>query len=273
MTHEFFDTHINANTNNGDALVPETDASVISDPLEAIDPEIALESEAEEGTLPDEVRKALVMLLKKGSLLAAKKPQDFDAICQYQATIRPFLANIFLNMTIDEAAGLIFVKEPETAENEELEVTLLNKRTLSLYDTLVLVVLRKHYQERQATGEQKVTISIESVEENLTPFLTLTNSSTADRKKVTGALNKMVDKQVISTISGSDDRFEITPIIRHVASAEVLEQLLVDYLKLAKEAGVSDEVIKRVDTLDEQEKQEQIELTMPEQANQFQGAN
>ncbi|WP_235428112.1 DUF4194 domain-containing protein [Xenorhabdus khoisanae] len=118
-------------------------------------------------------------------------------------------------------------------------LSIISRRTLSLYDTLLLLVLRKHYQDRESSGEQKIIIDIERIESNLTPFLPLTNSTKSDRKKLNGALTKMVTKKILSSIRGSDDRFEITPIIRYVVNAEFLEKMLGDYLNMANEKGIA----------------------------------
>ncbi|MFU7548289.1 DUF4194 domain-containing protein, partial [Pseudomonas paraeruginosa] len=59
---------------------------------------------------------------------------------------------------------------------------MINKRTLSLYDTLLLLVLRKYYQERETAGEQKIIIDIERIEALMTPFLPLTYSSRSERR-------------------------------------------------------------------------------------------
>ncbi|WP_214040546.1 hypothetical protein [Photorhabdus akhurstii] len=42
----------------------------------------------------------------------------------------------------------------------------------------------------------------------------------------------------MSSVRGSEDRFEITPVIRYVVSAEFLESMLNEYLKMAREKGI-----------------------------------
>ncbi len=49
----------------------------------------------------------------------------------------------------------------------------------------------------------------------------------------------MVTKKILSSVRGSDDRFEITPIIRYVVNAEFLEKMLGDYLNMANEKGIA----------------------------------
>jgi len=142
--------------------------------------------------------------------------------------------------------GVAFVSVMQKEEEAELEdfaetevVSLITRRTLSLYDTLLLLVLRKHYQDRETAGEQLIVIDQERVASDLSPFLPLTNSSKSDRRKLGPALERMVNKKILKKIRGSKDRYEITPVIRYVVNAEFLEQMLGEYKRLAEENNIS----------------------------------
>ena len=87
-------------------------------------------------------------------------------------------------------------------------------------------------------GEQRINIDIEQVESDLKPFLPLTNNSKTDRKKLAAALKKMAERRILSGLRGSEDRFQITPVIRYVVNAEFLENMLVEYQQLAENAGL-----------------------------------
>lgn len=185
--------------------------------------------------LDDSAKHALVSLLRQGVILANQKLKLFESICRYQIEVRHHLANVYLKLVLDESSGVAFVASIEASEKNDDQVSLITRRTLSLYDTLILLVLRKHYQERETSGEQKIIIDVERVAANLTPFLPLTNSTKVDRKKLNAALQKMVEKRILSSVRSSDDRFEITPIIRYVVNAECLENMLCEYHRLAEE--------------------------------------
>lgn len=197
------------------------------------------ESSFERGKVPPEARRALVSLLKHGVILGAQKNTLFECVCRYQSAIRSHLADVYLKLVLDEKSGVAFVAQMDESEHDDTDaVSLMTRRTLTLYDTLVLLVLRKHYQERESAGEQRVVIDIERIEANLTPFIPLTNSMKSDQRKLSSSLNKMVEKHLLSKVRGSDDRFEITPIIRYIVNADFLEQMLKEYQKLADKADV-----------------------------------
>lgn len=204
--------------------------------------------------MPPAARRALVYLLRQGVVLADRNLATFDSICRYQEGLRGQLANMYLELTLDEKMGVAFVRSvdvsdvaisEQTPDAHHIEthlddepVSLITRRTLTLFDTLLLLVLRKHYQERETSGEQKVIIDIERVESNMSPFLALTNSTASERRRLGTAMKKMTEKRILNTIRGSEDRFEITPLIRYVVNAAFLETMLSQYHQLAKEAGL-----------------------------------
>lgn len=208
----------------------------------------------ENGRLQPEARRALVSLLKHGVILAGRKGRLFETICRYQSEVRSHLADIYLKLMLDERAGVAFVAQIDEADSDEETTSLITRRTLSLYDTLLLLVLRKHYQDRESAGEQRIIIDLERIESNMSPFLPLTNSAKLDRKKLIIALNKMIEKRLLAKVRGSNDRLEITPVIRYVVNAEFLEKMLKEYQQLASEAEQGTN-IKQVSEADQQDKQ------------------
>jgi hypothetical protein len=222
------------------------DLPLIDDEIqqEETDPEVANSEDAnqeetapENGRLQPEARRALVSLLKHGVILAGRKGRLFETICRYQSEVRSHLADIYLKLMLDERAGVVFVAQIDEDDSDEEITSLITRRTLSLYDTLLLLVLRKHYQDRESAGEQRIIIDLERIESNLSPFLPLTNSAKLDRKKLIVALNKMIEKRLLSKVRGSNDRLEITPVIRYVVNAQFLEKMLKEYQQLASEAA------------------------------------
>ena len=203
-------------------------------------------------TMPHDARRVLVHLMRQGSVMASQKSKLFELLCRHESAIRKHLSEVYLRLVLDQKMGVAFVAsadyqndisdinfEPgaENQDDPELDesTTLIPKRTLSLYDTLILLVLRKHYQDRESAGEQKITIDIERLESYLTPFLPITDHASKDRKKLLARVKEMVKRKVLSTIRGADDRYEITPIIRYVVSASFLESMLAEYTLLAQQ--------------------------------------
>lgn len=221
------------------------DQSVESDRLGLITESVR----SSDSDMPHDARRVLVHLMRQGSVMASQKPKLFEQLCRYELPIRKHLSEVYLQLVLDQKSGVAFVASTASehvgnAEDEGLEdeaadsdesATLIPKRTLSLFDTLILLVLRKHYQDRESAGEQKITIDIERLESYLTPFLPITDHASKDRKKLLVRVKEMVKRKVLSTIRGEEDRYEITPIIRYVVNAGFLETMLAEYTALAQE--------------------------------------
>ena len=221
------------------------DQSVESDGLGLITESVR----SSDSDMPHDARRVLVHLMRQGSVMASQKPKLFEQLCRYELPIRKHLSEVYLQLVLDQKSGVAFLASTASehvgnAEDEGLEdeaadsdesATLIPKRTLSLFDTLILLVLRKHYQDRESAGEQKITSDIERLESYLTPFLPITDHASKDRKKLLVRVKEMVKRKVLSTIRGEEDRYEITPIIRYVVNAGFLETMLAEYTALAQE--------------------------------------
>ena len=216
-----------------------------------------------DSAMPHDARRALVYLLRQGSVLAAQKAKLFESLCRHELAIREHLAAVYLQLVLDQKSGVAFVAssayqnehddadaEPDAEEQAEESTTLITRRALSLYDTLILLVLRKHYQDRESAGEQKITIDVERLESYLAPFLPITDYASKDRRKLLARVKEMVRRKVLSSIRGTEDRYEITPIIRYVVSASFLESMLAEYLQLAESAGLASPLLNNDDETD-----------------------
>lgn len=191
------------------------------------------------GRLPAEARRALVELMRQGVVVAESRRLVFDALCAHRTLIADHLADMYLRMLIDEAAGLALLlnAQPGGSDDEEEDVAaLISRRTLTVYDTLLLIVLRKHFLDRETAGDIRIRIDMSQIEALLTPFLPLTGSTSSDRKRLNGAVEGMKRRRILNVVRGEDERVEISPIIRYVVNAEYLEHLLDEYRRLAEEA-------------------------------------
>lgn len=227
----------NEHTNNKIASNNEDDTQPVTSNTEHNTP-------VERGSMPTEAKRALVSLLRFGVILASQKIKLFETICHYKTSIDTHLADVYLKLILDQPNGVAYVEQMNDTIDEDDEVSpLIIKRPLSVYDTILLLVLRKYYQERETAGEKKIIVDIERIETFLSPFLPLTNSSKSDRRTLTISVNRMKERHILATVRGCDDRFEITPIIRYIVNAAFLESMLQEYQKLSQAAQSGNVII------------------------------
>ena len=207
--------------------------------------------------MPADARRALIYLSQQGVVLHSSKPQLFDNIVRHQASMRRHLSEIYCSLIIDEHSGVAFVARADfVAENHEQlagldkfdndieqaelgdeDITsMIQKRTLTVYDTLLLLNLRKYYQERQNLGETEIIIDIEKLESLMSPFLPLTDHGSKDKKKLSARLEHFAKNHKLVTLKrGNVERYEITPMIRYVVNASLLQAMLNEYIALLGE--------------------------------------
>ena len=106
-------------------------------------------------TMPDIAKKALVYLMKQGVVLQSQKPQVFANVLQYQEMIARHLSEVYLSLIIDERQGVLFIARSDYQEqdisddfggemsDEEDISSLIGRRVISVYDSLLLLILRK----------------------------------------------------------------------------------------------------------------------------------
>lgn len=185
------------------------------------------------GKLPPAGRRALTELLSRGALTAAGRLAAYDAIRLNRDRIEELLSDLNLELVLDTTTGIAAVRAPETEDGDEGTHPLLRKRPLSLYDTLLALVLRRHYRERENAGDTKIVIDVAGIQAAMAPFLPLTKSDALDRKQLNGAMDRFKEWAIVMAVRGSDDQFEISPVIRIVISLDWLEQVLGEYEEMA----------------------------------------
>lgn len=193
--------------------------------------------------MPAIAKKTLVYLMRQGVILQSKKPKVFDNVLQYKEMITHHLSEVYLSLIIDERQGVLFITRSNHQEvqdesndlddemsDEEYVSSLFNCKTISVYDSLLLLILRKYYQERENSGEQQIIIDVEKLEGLFLPFAPLTNYETKERAKLINKLKNFAKSyKILQSIRNSDERFEITPMIRYVVNADFLNAMLTEY--------------------------------------------
>ncbi len=192
-----------------------------------------------------EIRNTIIELLKHGSLTFAERPNMYKTLCSYQNEISSYLRNINILLAHNEEMGVAYIKnlyrEEEAAQQKIDDILeeqddfdddshLISSRTLSEFDSIVILVLRKYYHERYNSGETNVFLDVDQISSLLIPYVGVANSATRTIEKINGTLTKLQEKRLIRKESGNfGDRVEVLPLIRFVINAEFMTQLLEEY--------------------------------------------
>lgn len=197
------------------------------------DEALEAEAEAEEierglyrgdrGELPLDTRRVLVQLLSGPSLDAERHSGLWPILVRDEASIRSRLSELFLELVIDRDLQVAFTRQ---ADAGDLEVPrLLRRANLTFLDSILLLHLRQRLTQAESHGDRAV-ISIDEIVEFLRVY---EQAGSTDRalfeKRIRASIEKVKKHSILRKIRSSDDRYEISPTLKLLFSAEEIQAL------------------------------------------------
>lgn len=183
------------------------------------------------GELDLETRRAFVQLLKGPLVTAAKHPEVWRAVIRDERLLRSRLADVFLDLVIDDANELAFTRPPETGNANT--PTVLRTERLTFMDTVMLLALRQRLLRAQP-GE-RVMVDLDELREQLELYRTAGDTDPAGYAKRINASWKKLDKYSLLTKTSTDDRMEISPVLRQLFDAEQVALVEVEFRRILEE--------------------------------------
>nr|WP_271212321.1 DUF4194 domain-containing protein [Rhodococcus wratislaviensis]GLK38755.1 hypothetical protein GCM10017611_56250 [Rhodococcus wratislaviensis] len=183
------------------------------------------------GELDLETRRAFVQLLKGPLVTAAKHPEVWRAVIRDERLLRSRLADVFLDLVIDDENELAFTRPAETGNANT--PTVLRTERLTFMDTVMLLALRQRLLRAQA-GE-RVMVDLDELREQLELYRTAGDTDPAGYAKRINASWKKLDKYSLLTKTSTDDRMEISPVLRQLFDAEQVALVEVEFRRILEE--------------------------------------
>ncbi len=183
------------------------------------------------GELSLDTRRALVQLLSGPSLDGKRHPKLWPILIKDESIIRRRLAELFLELVIDRDLLVAFTRQADTGD---LEVPrLLRRAQLTFIDSILLLHLRHRLTQAESQGERAV-ISTDEIVEYLSLYERTGNTDRAGfTKRIHAAIEKIKKHSILQKIRASDDRFEVSPTLKLLFSAEEIQALTRLYQRMA----------------------------------------
>lgn len=183
------------------------------------------------GMLPEAARRVLVHLLSGPSLEGRRHPRLWPALLQHQDLVRSRLADLFLELVIDQDRQVAFTRQADTAE---LETPILLRRSpLTFLDSVLLLYLRGLLVEADTRGQAAV-VSMDDMVEQLRLYEPgVSTDRVGFEKRIKSSIEKAKKNSLIGAIRGSSDRFEVSASLKLMFGAEEVAQLAALYDRLA----------------------------------------
>lgn len=183
------------------------------------------------GTLTSGQRRALAELIRGPYVSTLTSPEIFATVSASREVLAQQLDNLFLTLVIDDNAGVAYTKTWE-AEHPDKRAML---RTMSLYfvDTIVLLHLRKAL--IHTNPNERTIVDENEVFEATLPYQVAEGTDhTKQRKKFDAAWNKFKNNSIVVK-TNTAGRFEVSPVLRILFSAEEIATVTASYQSLLEE--------------------------------------
>jgi len=209
------------NQNAFDNLQAESTTENLSDKL----------FDGDTGELPLDTRRVLVQLLTGPYLDSKRHSILWPVLVRDASIIRKRLADLFLELVIDLDMQVAFTRQVDTGD---LEVpTLLRSSRLTFVDSVLLLFLRRQLAQAETHGERAV-VSKEEIIDNLLMYEKAANTDRAGfTKRIHASIEKIKDRSILQKIRSSDERYEVSPTLKLLFSAEEIQALTALYQRMA----------------------------------------
>jgi hypothetical protein len=183
------------------------------------------------GELPLETRRALAQLLTGPSLDARRHPKLWPALVRDEAIVRRRLCELFLDLVIDPDLQVAFTRRADVGELDA--PILLRFAQLTFLDSVLLLFLRQRLTQADAQGE-RAAIGTDEIMEHLAVYERAVNTDRAGfDRRCRSSIDKIKKHSILQKIRASEDRFEISPTLKLLFSAEEIQALTQLYRQMA----------------------------------------
>jgi len=193
--------------------------------------------EGDMGELPHDTRRTLVQLLSGPSLDGRRHSKLWSVLLRDENIIQRRLADLFLELVIDRDLQVAFTRQFDTGDLEDAK--LLRRAQLTFIDSVLLLYLRQQLAQAESHGERAV-VSKDDIVENLGIYEKTGSTDKAGfDKRVYSSIEKIKKYNIIQKIRASNDRFEVSPTLKLLFSAEEIQALTILYQRMASD-GLQD---------------------------------
>lgn len=174
------------------------------------------------GELKLDARRALVQLLKGPVLDGVRMGVIWKALLESEDRIRSRLNDMFLDLVIDREQLFAFTRQADT--DPVKAPVLLKRKPLNYIETYLFLFLRLRLSSAEGRGERAV-ISLDEIREHLSDIAGGSRDAVGFEKHLAGAVTKADQFGVLRRLKSGEDAFEISPVLKMLMTAELVEQV------------------------------------------------
>ncbi|MBC2590763.1 DUF4194 domain-containing protein [Rhodococcus aetherivorans] len=183
------------------------------------------------GELDLDTRRALVQLLKGPLVTADKHPEVWRTVIRDERVLRSRLADVFLDLVVDEDDQLAFTRPADTGDHKA--PTVLRTERLTFMDTVMLLALR-HRLLRAQPGE-RVIVDFDEVAGQLEMYRAATSTDPAGFRKRVNASWEKLKKYTLLAATSTEGRMEVSPVLRQLFDADQVAAVEAEFRRIVEE--------------------------------------
>ena len=209
--------------------------------LESADAPATRSFAGDTGELPIETRRVLVQLLLGPTLDSQRQTKLWPVLLRDERVVRARLHELFLELIIDRDQQVAYTRQVVDAD---LDIpVLLRKASLTFLQSALLLYLREQLIVGEARGERAVVSRAELIE-HLSAYEPAHNRDQAKfAKQAAGAVERAKELSLLRKLRGGEDRFEVSPTLKLLFSADEIQTLTATYRALVEHGGVREHAI------------------------------
>jgi hypothetical protein len=174
----------------------------------------------------------LVRLLLGPTLDAKRHSKLWPILARDETVIRARLHDLFLDLVVDHGQQVAYIRQVDADVDMEIPV-LLRRLPLTFIDSALMLFLRQRLTAADAHSERAV-ISLQEMSEHLANYERQGNTDSAKfGRQVVNAIEKAKEHSLLLKLRGTEDRFEVSPTLKLVFSADAVSALNTLYAELS----------------------------------------
>ncbi len=176
----------------------------------------------------------LCQLLAGPSVDVQRHSKLWPALLRHEAAVRSRLADLFLELVLDRDAGVAFTRQADTGE---LEAPVLLRSAADLHRFGVAAASASATGRSRCAGVRAVVEDAPLSEALAVYEKNLSTDRAGFMRRVGNAIQKMKDNHVLTRLRGEDNRYEVSPTLKLLCSAEDVSALAQIYRQLREQPG------------------------------------